>query len=82
MFVDTQGDGHSTHNPDFGEIQTANMRFSDPVEGLWDVFKKNFNGWPANLLPPMTYAPGGPPQGNHAGTLDPAFDLKRFDRNI
>ena len=82
VFVDTQGDGHSTHNPDFGEFQTANLRFADSVDGLWEDFKKGFKGWPDNVLGPKTYAAGGPEEGRHAGKLDPGFDMKRFDRNI
>src|SRR5437016_1864814 len=46
LFVDTQGDGHSTHNPTGGELfQTANLRFADPIDGLWDVLQKTFKGW-------------------------------------
>jgi hypothetical protein len=80
VFIDTQGDGHSVHNPGGGELfQVANMRFADPIEGLWNAFKKGFNGWPDNVLPPGTYAVGGPPEGRHSDVPDPDFDMKLFN---
>ena len=79
VFIDTEGDGHSTHNPTGGELfQAANLRFSDPVDGLWETFKKNFTGWPDNVLPPHTYQTGGPAEGRHSDALDPTFDMTRF----
>ena len=80
VFIDTEGDGHSTHNPGGGELmETANMRFADSADDLWDYFKKAFTGWPDNVLPPRTYARGGPAEGRHDGAPDPAFDMKRFE---
>jgi hypothetical protein len=68
VFIDTEGDGHSTANPAGGELFYAvNTRFADSIEGLWEDIKKGFTGWPDNVLPPRTYAAGGPPEGRHAG---------------
>lgn len=82
VFIDCDGDGHSTHNPAGGELfQTANMRFSDPVEGLWPVLQKVFKGWPDNVMPPHTYQGGGPQTGRHEGDKpDANFDYSRFKK--
>ena len=66
LFVDTEGVGHSTSNPSGGELfQMANLRFADPLDGLWEQLQKAFTGWPENVLPPATYVPGGPVAGRH-----------------
>lgn len=66
LFIDTEGVGHSTSNPDGGEIlQVVNIRFSDSIEPLADFFKRGFKGWPDNVLWPATYAAGGPVSGRH-----------------
>ena len=79
IFVDTEGDGHSTHNPDTGILQVANLRFLDPVQGFWNTLQSTFKGWPDNVLPPEAYTPGGPSGGRH-DKLDPNFDMSRFSQ--
>lgn len=66
LFIDTEGPGHSTSNPGGGELfQVVNMRFADPIDGLWETFKKGFKGWPDNVKPPSAYVAGGPAAGQH-----------------
>ena len=53
IFIDTEGDGHTSARRGDQPLQVVNARLKEP----WTALSTSFKGWPDHVLPPKEYAP-------------------------